>query len=61
MSSHSLEIYPQAPQRDNNLRSYASAVRNFETVWGGLLPATADTVAGYLVAHATALPTNTLR
>ncbi|MDT0618600.1 site-specific integrase [Salinisphaera sp. P385] len=61
MPSHSLETYLQAAQRDNTQRSYASAVRHFEVAWGGLLPATADTVARYLVAHATALSTNTLR
>ncbi|MGN6118377.1 MAG: site-specific integrase [Rhodanobacter sp.] len=61
MPSHSLETYLQAAQRENTQRSYASAVRHFEVTWGGLLPATADTVAQYLVAHATSLSTNTLR
>lgn len=61
MSSHSLETYLQAAQRENTQRSYASAIRHFEITWGGLLPATADTVAQYLVAHATALSINTLR
>src|SRR3546814_1284725 len=61
MSPHSLETYLQAEQRKNTQRSYASAVRHFEVTWGGLLPATADTVSQYLVAHATSLSTNTLR
>ncbi len=61
MPSQSLETYLQAAQRENTQRSYASAVRHFEVTWGGLLPATTDTVAQYLVAHATALSTNTLR
>lgn len=61
MPSHSLETYLQAAQRQNTQRSYASALRHFEVTWGGLLPATADTVSQYLVAHATSLSTNTLR
>ena len=59
--SHSLETYLQAAQRENTQRSYASAIRHYEVSWGGLLPATADAVAQYLAAHATALSTNTLR
>lgn len=61
MSSHSLETYLDAAQRENTRRSYASAIRHFEVSWGGLLPATTDTVAQYLVAHATTLSINTLR
>ncbi len=58
---HSLETYLKAAQRKNTQRSYASAVRHFEVTWGGLLPATADTVSQYLVTHATSLSINTLR
>ncbi|MDA3920503.1 MAG: site-specific integrase [Salinisphaera sp.] len=61
MSSHSLETYLRAAQRDNTQRSYAAAVQHFEVAWGGLLPATSDTVARYLVAYANVLSTNTLR
>lgn len=61
MSPHSLETYLQAAQRENTQRSYASAVRHFEVTWGGLLPATTQSVANYLVAHATSLSINTLR
>lgn len=61
MPSYLLERYLQAAQRENTQRSYASAVRHFEVTWGGLLPATADSLAGYLVAHATSLSINTLR
>lgn len=61
MPSHSLETYLQAAQRENTERSYASAVRHFEVTWGGLLPATTQSVANYLVAHATSLSINTLR
>ncbi|AHX13359.1 recombinase [Dyella jiangningensis] len=61
MSSHSLEQYLKAAQRPNTQRSYASAVRHFEVTWGGLLPATSQTVADYLVTYATSLSINTLR
>lgn len=56
-----LDRYLEAATRQNTQRSYASAVRHFEVSWGGLLPATADTVAHYLVAHAATLSINTLR
>lgn len=46
--------------RDNTRRSYASAVRHFEVEWGGLLPATTDSVLRYLAEHATALSASTL-
>lgn len=61
MPPHTLETYLEAARRENTQRSYASAVRHFEVSWGGLLPATADTVAQYLVAHAATLSINTLR
>jgi site-specific recombinase XerD len=61
MSSHSLEQYLEASKRENTQRSYASAIRHFEVSWGGLLPATTQSVANYLVAYATALSINTLR
>lgn len=46
--------------RENTRRSYASAVRHFEVEWGGLLPATTDSVLRYLAEHATTLSANTL-
>ncbi|MGH8159188.1 MAG: tyrosine-type recombinase/integrase [Rhodanobacter sp.] len=61
MPSYSLESYLQAAERENTQRSYASALRHFEVTWGGLLPATPDTVARYLAAHAASLSVNTLR
>lgn len=61
MPSYPLERYLQAAQRENTQRSYASAVRHFEVSWGGLLPATADSLASYLAAHAASLSINTLR
>nr|WP_219332436.1 hypothetical protein [Moraxella osloensis] len=43
-----LDQYVHAATRDNTRRSYQSAIRHFETEWGGFLPATADGVARYL-------------
>jgi integrase len=53
--------YVHAATRDNTRDSYRSAIRHFEIEWGGFLPATADRVARYLVAHAESLAVNTLR
>lgn len=56
-----LDQYIHAATRDNTRRSYQSAVRHFEVEWGGFLPATADSIARYLVDHAQTLSINTLR
>lgn len=56
-----LDDYLHAATRDNTRRSYQSAARHFEVEWGGFLPATADTLARYLVDHAESLAINTLR
>jgi integrase len=56
-----LDRYLQAATRDNTRRSYRAAVEHFEVTWGGFLPATADSVARYLVAHAGVLSINTLK
>lgn len=56
-----LDQYLQAATRDNTRRSYKSAIRHFEIDWGGFLPATADSVARYLVDQAELLSINTLR
>lgn len=56
-----IDQYIHAATRDNTRRSYQAAVRHFEIEWGGFLPATADSVAHYLVAHAETLSINTLR
>ena len=56
-----LDQYIHAATRDNTRESYRSAIRHFEIEWGGFLPATADSVARYLVAHAETLALNTLR
>lgn len=56
-----LDQYIHAATRDNTRQSYQSAVRHFEVDWGGFLPATADSIARYLVDHADTLSINTLR
>lgn len=56
-----LERYLEAASRPNTRRSYAASVRHFEVEWGGHLPATADTVARYLVDYAGKLSINTLK
>lgn len=59
--SAEVQDYIRAADRDNTVRSYAAALRNFETVWRGLLPATSDTVARYLAEHAEVYRLSTLR
>jgi integrase len=56
-----VEDYVLAADRENTVRSYASALKNFEEIWKGLLPTTTDTVARYLVEHATKYRLSTLR
>lgn len=56
-----LDRYLQAATRDNTRRSYRAAIEHFEVNWGGFLPATGDSVARYLVAHAGVLSINTLK
>lgn len=56
-----LDRYLQAATRDNTRRSYRAAIEHFEAEWGGFLPATADSVARYLVAYAGKLSLNTLK
>ncbi|WP_321904502.1 site-specific integrase [Burkholderia cenocepacia] len=56
-----IDRYVHAATRENTRRSYQSAIRHFETEWGGFLPASADAVARYLADHAQALSVNTLR
>jgi len=56
-----IERYLQAGTRDNTRRSYQAAVEHFEVSWGGFLPATADSIARYLVDHAERHSINTLK
>lgn len=56
-----VDLYLRAATRDNTERSYQAAVRHFEVEWGGLLPASSDTIARYLADHAEELSINTLQ
>jgi integrase len=56
-----IDQYIQAATRENTRQSYQAAVRHFEIEWGGFLPATADSIANYLVGYADTLAINTLR
>nr|GEU29187.1 hypothetical protein [Tanacetum cinerariifolium] len=56
-----LDRYIKAATRDNTRQSYHIAIEHFEVAWGGLLPATADSVARYLADHAETLAVSTLR
>lgn len=53
--------YIDAATCDNTRRSYRAALRHFEEDWGGLLPATADSITRYLTDHADSLSINTLK
>ena len=55
-----VESYLELAERPNTVRSYAAAVRHFETEWRGLLPASAEMIAEYLAAFAPSLSVNTL-
>ncbi len=56
-----LDKYIEAATRANTRQSYRAAIEHFEVTWGGLLPATADSVARYLADHAESLAVSTLR
>lgn len=56
-----IDQYLHAATRDNTRQSYQTAIRHFEVEWGGFLPATADSIANYLVDYAESLAINTLR
>lgn len=47
--------------RENTRRSYEAAVRHFEVEWGGLLPATTDSIARYLATYGAKLSASTLQ
>lgn len=56
-----IDQYIHAATRANTRKAYRGAIQHFEVEWGGFLPATADSVAQYLVDHASSLAINTLR
>lgn len=55
------DAYVEAATGESTRRNYASALRHFEEVWGGFLPASGQQVADYLAEHATVLTLSTLR
>ena len=61
MLFRSLDRYINAATRDNTRKSYQGAVRHFEDEWCGLLPATPDAIARYLVDYADTLSSATLK
>ncbi|MBB3219900.1 site-specific integrase [Pseudoduganella umbonata] len=56
-----LDLYLAASTRDNTRQSYQAALRHFEVEWGGLLPASSDSVAHYLAQYGATLSISTLR
>lgn len=48
VTSLSIDDYRRAGVRDNTRRTYRSALRHFEVIWGGRLPCTPHQVATYL-------------
>ncbi|UZS66456.1 site-specific integrase [Pseudomonas syringae] len=55
------ERYLKAARRESTLRRYRQAVKHFEEEWGGLLPASSESVVRYLAEHAELLSNSTLR
>ncbi|MCG4454948.1 site-specific integrase [Pseudomonas sp. MMS21-TM103] len=53
--------YLTAARRESTQRRYRQALEHFELVWGGLLPATSETVVRYLADSAERLSSSTLR
>lgn len=56
-----VDTYLRAATRENTQQSYQAALRHYEVDWGGLLPASPDSVARYLAEHADVLALSTLR
>ncbi|MHC8300854.1 site-specific integrase [Pseudomonas sp. ZS1P83] len=59
--SNTAERYLQAARRASTVRRYAQAVEHFEAEWGGVLPASSESVVRYLAAYGAQLSSNTLR
>ena len=53
--------YISAATRGNTRISYRAAIEHYEDVWGGFLPATADSIARYLAHFAPTLAVSTLK
>lgn len=59
--SDSVERYLQSARRASTGRRYAHAIEHFERDWGGLLPASSESVVRYLADCAAQLSSGTLR
>lgn len=57
----SADRYLKAAQRESTHRRYRQALEHFELGWGGLLPATSESVVRYLAESAESLTISTLR
>lgn len=55
------ERYLRAARRASTERRYAQALEHFEAEWGGLLPASSESVVRYLTHYGDQLATSTLR
>lgn len=56
-----IERYIHAATRENTRISYRAAIEHYEDVWGGFLPATADSITRYLAHFAPTLAVSTLK
>lgn len=59
--SSSADRYLKAARRESTQRRYQQALAHYEVEWGGLLPASSESVVSYLAQHAERLSTSTLR
>lgn len=59
--SDTTERYLAAARRESTSRRYRAALEHYELVWGGLLPASSETLVRYLAESAHALSSSTLR
>lgn len=56
-----IDQYIHASIRENTRVSYRAAIEHYENVWGGFLPATADSIAQYLAHFSPTLVVSTLK
>ncbi|QQX57095.1 site-specific integrase [Pseudomonas chlororaphis] len=56
-----IDRYLRAARRESTLRRYRQALEHFESDWGGLLPASGESVVRYLAEQAEQLSSATLR
>ncbi|VVN72830.1 hypothetical protein PS718_00532 [Pseudomonas fluorescens] len=55
------ERYLKAARRESTVRRYQQALEHYESVWGGFLPASSESIVRYLAEHAASLSISTLR